>query len=75
MTSKTETDPARPVSETGEGDGYAHYANKTEITRAAVEGGRVTALCGFKFPPIRDPQRFPVCPRCKELAGMLGING
>jgi hypothetical protein len=75
MTSKTETDPARPRSDTGEGDGYAHYANKTEITRAAVEGGRVTALCGFKFPPIRDPQRFPVCPRCKELAGMLGIGG
>jgi hypothetical protein len=75
MTSKTETDPARPTSDTGEGDGYAHYANKTEITRAAVEGGRVTALCGFKFPPIRDPQRFPVCPRCKELAGMLGIGG
>jgi hypothetical protein len=75
MTSKTETDLARPTSDTGEGDGYAHYANKTEITRAAVEGGRVTALCGFKFPPVRDPQRFPVCPRCKELAGMLGING
>jgi hypothetical protein len=32
-------------------------------------------LCGHKFPPVRDPQRFPVCPRCKELAGMLGIGG
>jgi len=29
-------------------------------------------LCGHKFAPIRDPQRFPVCPKCKELAGMLG---
>jgi hypothetical protein len=28
----------------------------------------------YKFPPVRDPQRFPVCPRCKELAGMLGIG-
>jgi Protein of unknown function (DUF3039) len=28
-----------------------------------------------KFAPIRDPQRFPVCPRCKELAGLLGIGG
>jgi hypothetical protein len=73
--SKTETDPARPASDTGEGDGYAHYANRTEITRAAVEGGLVTALCGFRFAPVRDPQRFPVCPRCKELAGMLGIGG
>ncbi|HZD37393.1 MAG TPA: DUF3039 domain-containing protein [Actinomycetes bacterium] len=28
-------------------------------------------LCGFRFSPVRDPQRFPVCPKCKELAGML----
>ena len=27
--------------------------------------------CGHRFSPVRDPQRFPVCPRCKELAGML----
>jgi hypothetical protein len=73
--SRTKTDPIVSGSDTDSDDGYAHYADKTEITRAAVEGGRVTALCGFKFPPVRDPQRFPVCPRCKELAGMLGING
>ena len=24
-----------------------------------------------KPPPVRDPQRFPVCPRCKELAALL----
>jgi Protein of unknown function (DUF3039) len=28
-------------------------------------------LCGYKFQPVRDPQRFPVCPRCKELAALL----
>ena len=27
--------------------------------------------CGYKFPPVHDPQRFPVCPRCKELAALL----
>jgi Protein of unknown function (DUF3039) len=32
-------------------------------------------LCGFRFPLVRDPQRFPVCPKCRELAGMLGIGG
>jgi hypothetical protein len=32
-------------------------------------------LCGHRFSPVRDLQRFPVCPRCKELAGMLGIGG
>jgi hypothetical protein len=69
--SGTETRPVESDTDTGEGDGYAHYANKAEITRAAIEGGTVTALCGRRFPPIRDPQRFPVCPRCKELAAML----
>jgi hypothetical protein len=34
-----------------------------------------TEACGRRFQPIRDPSRFPVCPRCKELAGMLGIGG
>jgi hypothetical protein len=30
-----------------------------------------TEACGHRFQPVRDPQRFPVCPRCRELAGML----
>ncbi len=32
-------------------------------------------LCGHRFAPVRDPQRFPVCPRCKELARVLGFGG
>jgi hypothetical protein len=67
----TETRPVESDADTGEDDGYAHYARKDEIAKAAVLGGTVTALCGHRFQPVRDPQRFPVCPRCKELAGML----
>ena len=63
--------PVESDADTGEDDGYAHYARKEEIARAAVLGGTITALCGHRFSPVRDPQRFPVCPRCKELAGML----
>jgi Protein of unknown function (DUF3039) len=73
--SNTQTDPTTTGGDTDSADGYAHYANKTDITRAAIEGGLITALCGHRFSPVRDPQRFPVCPRCKELAGMLGIGG
>jgi hypothetical protein len=69
--SSTETRPADADADVGEDDGYAHYARKEEITRAAIEGGTITALCGFRFSPVRDPQRFPVCPKCKELAAML----
>lgn len=37
----------------------------------AWSGGTQQQSCGYKFPPVRDPQRFPVCPRCKELAALL----
>jgi hypothetical protein len=67
----TETRPVESDADTGEDDRYAHYARKDEITCAAIEGGTVVALCGRRFAPIRDPQRFPVCPKCKELAAML----
>jgi hypothetical protein len=67
----TETRPDLADTDTHEGDGYAHYARKEEITRAAIQGGTITALCGYRFSPVRDPQRFPVCPKCKELAAML----
>jgi hypothetical protein len=30
-----------------------------------------TESCGHRFQPVRDPSRFPVCPRCKELAALL----
>jgi hypothetical protein len=46
--SNTDTDPTLSRNDTDSDDGYAHYANKTEITRAAVEGGLVTALCGHR---------------------------
>ena len=57
----TETRPVESDADTGEDDGYAHYARKEEIARAAVLGGTITALCGHRFSPVRDPQRFPVC--------------
>jgi hypothetical protein len=44
----TETRPVESDADTGEDDGYAHYARKEEIARAAVLGGTVIALCGHK---------------------------
>jgi len=29
------------------------------------------ALCGKKWIPNRDPQKFPVCPTCKEIHARL----
>ncbi|ADP84364.1 Protein of unknown function DUF3039 [Pseudofrankia inefficax] len=68
--STTQIRPETSDTRTGEGDDYSHFARREDIVRASIEGGRVTALCGFKFEPVRDPSRFPVCPKCKELVEM-----
>jgi hypothetical protein len=32
-----------------------------------VMGTPVVALCGKVWVPSRDPEKFPVCPECKEI--------
>jgi hypothetical protein len=70
----TRLDPdVRPETRTGstdEGDDLSHYARREEIMKANVNGGKIVALCGYEFEPVRDPTRYPVCPRCKELVEM-----
>jgi Protein of unknown function (DUF3039) len=58
-----------PRTSHGDGDHerFAHYAPKDKIMEAMVTGTPVTALCGKVWVPSRDPQRFPVCPTCKEI--------
>ena len=60
-----------------EGDGadkdrFSHYAPKEEIVRAAVEGIAVTALCGKKWRPSRNPEKYKICPTCIEIYERLG---
>ena len=55
----------------GDHDRFAHYVRKADITRAMVEGVEVVALCGKKWVPSRDPERYPVCPTCKEIMAAL----
>ena len=77
---EVEIKPAITVEEkedlrTDEGDGdhdrFAHYVRKADIVRSNVEGVAVVALCGKKWIPNRDPDRYPVCPTCKEIRGRL----
>lgn len=55
----------------GDHDRFAHYVRKADIVRANVEGVPVVALCGKKWIPNRDPDRYPVCPTCKEIKATL----
>ena len=53
--------------EPGDHERFAHYVRKEKILESALSGDPVIALCGKVWVPGRDPQRFPVCPTCKEI--------
>lgn len=51
----------------GDHERFSHYVPRDKLMEAMVEGTPVRALCGKLWVPSRDPQRFPVCPQCKEI--------
>lgn len=53
--------------EPGDHERFAHYVRKEKIVESAVTGEPVKALCGKVWVPGRNPDRFPVCPMCKEI--------
>lgn len=62
--------------EPGDHDRFAHFvaskdgvAAKDRVLMAMIEGTPVQAICGKFWVPTRDPERFPLCPACKELSG------
>ena len=46
--------------------GNAHGI-KDKLVKAMVTGTPVVALCGKVWVPSRNPDRYPVCPECKEI--------
>jgi hypothetical protein len=57
--------------EPGDHERFSHYVRKEKIVESAVLGTSVIALCGKVWVPTRDPQKFPVCPECKEIHEQL----
>ncbi len=55
------------LQEPGDHERFSHYVRKEKILESALSGEPVTALCGKVWIPGRDPQKFPVCPVCKEI--------
>ncbi len=66
-----------PRTSHGDGDHerFAHYVRKEKILESALSGDPVIALCGKVWVPGRDPQRFPVCPTCREIYGQIPSGG
>lgn len=53
--------------EDGDHERFSHYVQKEKILKSAMSGKPVIALCGKVWTPGRDPEKFPVCPTCKEI--------
>lgn len=53
--------------EDGDHERFSHYVQKEKILESALSGKPVIALCGKVWTPGRDPEKFPVCPTCKEI--------
>lgn len=70
----TEQDVESRYAAPGDSERFAHYfwhpepgVAETMILQSRVEGTPLTALCGRRLRPQRDPARFPVCPECAEI--------
>jgi len=70
----TETLPETDRSGSGPAD-CAHIVDQrdpaNDITAAVVEGREVTALCGYRWIPYREPEGRPVCEACVEAYGRI----
>ena len=64
----------QPV-EPGDHERFAHYVRKEKVLESALTGEPVIALCGKVWVPGRDPDKFPICPACKEIYESLPPGG
>ncbi len=62
-------------TEEGDHEKFSHYVPKDELTEAMIMGHPVVALCGKVWVPSRDPERFPVCPECKDIWESMSDDG
>lgn len=65
----------RLSNENGDHERFAHYVQKEDALEGLIYGRPVVALCGKVWIPSRDPEKFPVCPKCKEIYEQLADNG
>lgn len=59
------------LEEEDEDGRMSHYVRREDVLRSAVEGIPAIALCGKKWFPTRDPDKYPLCPKCKEMMDLL----
>lgn len=60
---------------TGDPERLTHIVNQAlpdnSVVAAIMNGTEVVAMCGHRFVPYRDPERYPVCRPCREALAAL----
>ena len=88
MAASTESDLRTspvPTTEDGDHERFTHivlegYTPKegefvalgNSVVEGMINSTPVTALCGKVWVPGRDPEKYPLCPTCREVATTLG---
>jgi hypothetical protein len=65
--SQTVLDERTELRDDDDHERFSHYVPKDKLVKAMVTGTPVVALCGKVWVPSRNPDRYPVCPECKEI--------
>lgn len=71
MTAVLEREAVLQNQDEDEDQHFSHYAEKVSVTEGYVLGTPVQAICGKVFIPHRDPDKLPLCGKCKEIADAL----
>ncbi|MDR1767143.1 MAG: DUF3039 domain-containing protein [Propionibacteriaceae bacterium] len=74
QTSTIESERVDERLDDGDRERFSHYVDKNKLTEAMVMGTPVIALCGKVWVPSRNPDRYPVCPECREIWESLSPN-
>ena len=61
-------------TDSGDHDRFSHYVDKDSVAEAYINGTPVIALCGKVWVPSRDPEKFKICPTCKEIYESLFLG-
>lgn len=61
------SEDTRTWTSDGDHERHSHYIDKDQVLEGYINGKPVIALCGKIWVPSRDPEKYPVCPTCKEI--------
>lgn len=61
------------TTDDGDHEKFAHVVvPASKVTEAYILGTPVTAVCGKTWVPSRSPEKYPVCPECRDFLKSVG---